>query len=131
MVVRHSPVEQFTAKIPPFQPTHELGQTWKRPLPTGRVSPTVSAVSRSLRQKLSAALAFVARLIGSRIRDAHTREVLGTAFLVSWRGKLHLIGYTGPPIYPVFLPQGKVNYWRQSMGFTAHPDPDFEHVGDR
>ncbi len=88
-------------------------------------------MSRSLRQKLSAALAFAAKCVGSRIRDAHTGKVVGTAFVVAWRGKVHLIGYSGLPVYPVFLPQAKVIYWRQSLGFAAHSDPDFEHVGDR
>jgi hypothetical protein len=85
-------------------------------------------VSQSLRRKLNGILAAFARCLGSKIRDARTGEVLGRGFLFAWRGRLHLIGYSGRPVAPVFLTQERLSYWRQTLGFTAHPEPDFEHV---
>ena len=57
-----------------------------------------------------------------------TGKIVGRAFMVSWGGKLHLLGYTGPPVVPVFLPQTQLSYSRQSLGFTTHPEPEFEHL---
>lgn len=85
-------------------------------------------MSPAVRTNLSKALQFLARMIGSRIRDAKTGRVLGSAFLVPWRGKLHLLGYSGVPVVPVFLSQSELSYSRQSLGFTQHPEVDFERL---
>lgn len=85
-------------------------------------------VSPSFRSRLSRFLQLCARLAGSRIVDVRTGKIVGRAFMVSWGGKLHLLGYTGPPIVPVFLPQSHLSYSRQSLGFTTHPEPEFEHL---
>ncbi len=85
-------------------------------------------MSPALRTNLSKTLQFLARLIGSRIHDAQTGRLLGRAFLVSWGGKLHLLGYSGPPVIPVFLTQSALSYSRQSLGFTQHPEVDFERL---
>ncbi|MBP7948153.1 MAG: hypothetical protein KA004_00765 [Verrucomicrobiales bacterium] len=86
-------------------------------------------MSSSIRDKFNKLLQVTARILGSKIRDVHTGAVLGRAFLIPWRGRIHLLGFSGIPVYPVFLTQERVTYFRQSLGFTAHPEPDFEHVG--
>jgi hypothetical protein len=85
-------------------------------------------VSPAIRTHLSKFLQLLARLIGSKIRDAQTGRLLGRAFLVPWGGKLHLLGYSGPPVIPVFLTQSALSYSRQSMGFTQHLEVDFEQL---
>lgn len=63
---------------------------------------------------------------GSPIRDEETNELLGRAIILVWRGKIHLLGLTSrAPITPVFRKQDRVRYWRQSVGFTRTPEPDF------
>jgi hypothetical protein len=62
---------------------------------------------------------------GSPITDCRTGERLGKAFLVSWRGKVFLLGYRGEPVQPVFQAQKRTNYWKMELGFTTHPEPDF------
>ncbi len=68
------------------------------------------------------------RWMGSRIRDCDTGEVLGTAIILNLGGRIHLIGYAGPPIVPVFLPQTQVTYWRCSLGFRRWQEVDFPRV---
>ena len=97
-------------------------------LPISIIEGNIDLVSPSVRTNISKTLQILARLIGSRIRDAKTGRVLGTAFMLSWRGKLHLLGYTGPPVRPVFLSQSELSYSRQSLGFTQHPEVDFERL---
>ncbi|MGC4016758.1 MAG: hypothetical protein QM755_19920 [Luteolibacter sp.] len=66
------------------------------------------------------------RRFGSPIRDEETGEFLGRAVMVVWRGKIHLIGYSGnTPVKPVFCAQDRVRYWRQTVGFTSPKPPDF------
>ncbi len=67
-----------------------------------------------------------ARLLGSPVRDARTGQVLGRALLVPFRGKVHVVGLE-TPVIPVFSPQDRLTYWKQELGFTAHPPPDFPH----
>ncbi len=68
----------------------------------------------------------VARRLGSPVRDVQTGELLGRALLVPFRGKVHVIGLDAV-VRPVFSAQKRLTYWRQELGFTAHPPPDFPH----
>lgn len=69
---------------------------------------------------------FFVRLFGSKIVDAYSGEPLGRALLFSWRGVVHLIGFEGErPVRPVFLPERKVTYWKQRIGFVGADEPDF------
>lgn len=69
----------------------------------------------------------LARLCGSPIADCHTGQPLGRALLLSWRGKIHVIGLERA-VRLVFLPQERLTYWKQEIGFTVHPPPDFPKV---
>ena len=69
---------------------------------------------------------FLIRKLGSPIRDEATGELLGRALMVVWRGRIHVIGFTGAcPLKPMFCPQEKIHYWRQAVGFTRPETPDF------
>lgn len=68
----------------------------------------------------------IARRLGSRIVDFRTGQDLGRALLVPYRGKIHVIGLTRP-VMPIFLPQARLTYWKQEIGFATHPEPDFPH----
>jgi len=63
---------------------------------------------------------FVARTFGTTIRDCRTGAALGRGLMFSWRGKVHLIGVQAA-LVPVPLPQVRVTYWHQAVGFTKHP----------
>lgn len=66
----------------------------------------------------------IARTFGSRIVDFRSGRQLGRALLLVWRGKIHVIGLK-VSVRPVFLPQTRLTYWKQELGFTVHPSPDF------
>ena len=66
----------------------------------------------------------IARIFGSRIVDFRSGCELGRALLLVWRGKIHVIGLE-VAVRPVFLPQQRLTYWKQVLGFTVHPPPDF------
>ena len=68
----------------------------------------------------------IAHAIGTRLVDLQTGRPLGRALVIPWRGKIHIIGL-GKPVRPVFLPQKRITYWKQDLGFTLHPPPDFPH----
>ena len=68
----------------------------------------------------------LARSVGSKITDAETGRVLGRAFLFPWRGKIAVIGLEAE-VKPVFLTQKRLTYWKQDLGFTVQPPPDFPH----
>jgi hypothetical protein len=80
----------------------------------------------SLKAKGRSILIAIAHRFGSRIIDSRTGQELGRAFLVPFRGKIHVIGLARPAI-PIFLPQARLTYWKQEIGFTTHPKPDFPH----
>jgi hypothetical protein len=69
----------------------------------------------------------VARRVGSRIIDHRTGQVLGRALLVPFRGRILVIGLEPSVVVPTFLPQKRLTYWKQDLGFMAHPPPDFPH----
>jgi hypothetical protein len=65
-----------------------------------------------------------ARAFGMAIIDAQTGKALGRALLIPWRGKIHVIGLEAA-VRPTFLPQTRLTYWKQEIGFTVHCAPDF------
>lgn len=68
----------------------------------------------------------LARLFASDLRDIHTGEKIGRALLLPWRGKVHVIGLE-TPVKVEFVPQDRLTFWKQEVGFSAHPAPDFPH----
>ena len=66
----------------------------------------------------------VARLLGGEIRDCRTGASLGRGLLLPWRGKILLIG-VDETVAPVIVPQARITYWKQEIGFTRHAEPDF------
>ena len=68
----------------------------------------------------------LARRLGAPVYDVRTGALLGRALLVPFRGKVHVIGLE-TAVIPVFSPQERLTYWKQELGFTAHPPPDFPH----
>ena len=81
---------------------------------------------KTIKNALRSAVIGTARLLGSPVRDVRTGQVLGRALLVCFRGKVHVIGLE-TAVIPVFVPQERLTYWKQELGFTAHPPPDFPH----
>ncbi len=69
----------------------------------------------------------LARLFGSKIIDAETGEPLGRALLLPGRGKIHVVGLE-TPVRPVFMPQKRLTYWKQEIGFTVRAEPDFPRL---
>ena len=66
------------------------------------------------------------RFLGSPIRDEATGQFLGRALILVWRGRIHVIGFTGVgPLKPVFCSQNRIRYWTQAVGFTRPSAPDF------
>lgn len=78
----------------------------------------------SWRPFLRTAGLWVARRLGSPLTDARTGQPLGRALLVPWRGRIYVIGLE-QAVRPVFLNQVRLTYWRQTLGFTTHPELDF------
>jgi len=70
----------------------------------------------------------VLRALGSELVDVDTGAPLGRAFLFTWRGRLLVIGLENA-VRPVFLPQQRLTYWKQELGFTVHRPPDFPPRG--
>lgn len=79
-----------------------------------------------LKLKVRAVGLYLARRLGTTVRDVRTGQVLGRALFVPFRGKLHVIGLEAN-VVPVFEPQGRLTYWKQELAFTTHPPPDFPH----
>ena len=71
----------------------------------------------------SVGLALVQR-VGMKIYDSENGRLLGRALLIPWRGKIHVIGLEAT-VRPVFLLQKRLTFWKQVLGFTTHPPPDF------
>ena len=63
--------------------------------------------------------------LGTRLRDAETGEVLGRVLIAPWDGRIHVIGLEEVTVRPTFLPQQRLTYWKQELGFTRLPPPDF------
>jgi hypothetical protein len=62
--------------------------------------------------------------LGIRLIDTQTGECLGRVLIVPWRGKIHVIGLARS-VRVSWLPQNRVTYWKQEIGFAAYPAPDF------
>ena len=68
----------------------------------------------------------VARLFASDLTDCRTGRKIGRALLLPWRGKIHVIGLE-EAVKVEFVPQERLTFWKQEIGFSAHPAPDFPH----
>jgi len=79
---------------------------------------------KQLKQALRDAAVWFFRLVGSEIRDCRTGEPLGRGLIFYWGGRVHLLG-CDCALVPVPMPQSRLTYWQQSIGFTAHPEVDF------
>ncbi len=66
----------------------------------------------------------LARTLGAQVRDHESGRVLGRAFVIPWRGKIHVIGLE-KAVRPFFRPQQRLTYWKQEIVFAVHPPPDF------
>ena len=81
--------------------------------------------------KLSVRKAFlkIIALCSSEILDVKTGESLGRGLILGWRGHPWVIGHPGlPPLIPLFPPQKRLTYWKQSIGFTTHAKPDYSRI---
>lgn len=81
----------------------------------------------TVRSLLRTAGLALARLLGSTVVDRRTGEPLGRALLFPWRGRIIVIGLGEQirPVKAVFLPQERLTYWKQEIGFMTLPEPDF------
>jgi hypothetical protein len=70
-----------------------------------------------------AGLAVVHRF-GMKIYDCANGRLLGRALLVPWKGQIHVIGLEAT-VRPLFLPQKRLTFWKQNLGFTPPSAPDF------
>ena len=83
-----------------------------------------TSVEPVMRRLIRSLTLMVARIVGTRIVDCTTGRYLGKALVIPWRGKIHIIGLK-QTVRPVFLPQKRLTYWKQELGFTIHIPPDF------
>jgi N-acetylglucosaminyldiphosphoundecaprenol N-acetyl-beta-D-mannosaminyltransferase len=68
-------------------------------------------------------------LFASDITDCESGESLGRGLILGWGGRIKVIGHeTLPPLIPRFLPQRRLTYWQQSIGFTTHRRPDYPRL---
>jgi len=81
---------------------------------------------RKTKLRLRNAILRLVDLFASPISDCVTGKPLGRALIVGWGSGMRVIGHGGPaPLIPRFLPQRRLTYWKQSVGFTTPPLPDF------
>ena len=67
---------------------------------------------------------WMAHTFGARLTDSETGKNLGKVLIIPWRGKVHVIGLE-TAVRAVFLPQKRLTYWKQEIGFTIQPPPDY------
>jgi hypothetical protein len=67
-------------------------------------------------------LVWLARCLGSTVRDVRTGRVLGRALFVPWKGGIRVLGAEAAWV-PVPVSQSRITYWRQDLGFTLHDSP--------
>ena len=72
----------------------------------------------------------LARILGAKIVDPETGRAIGRALILPWRGRVYIIGLD-KPVQPIFLPQERLIFWRQSMGFSLRNPPDFSRERPR
>jgi len=70
----------------------------------------------------------VIALVAREIRDCDTGRTIGRGLLVAFGRRIFLIGYSGRPLLPKFLSQKRLTIWRQEIGFTTYPTPDFNRL---
>lgn len=91
----------------------------------------VPALGRSLVSNITTFIRGVilkfAHTFGILLKDQRTGEPLGRVLIIPFRGKLWFIGLSAS-VRPEFLPQTRTTYWKQDLGFSTHPDPDFPRV---
>jgi len=69
---------------------------------------------------------WIVRLLGTEIKDQRTGKSLGKALLFPWRGRIVCVGLKNG-VLPEFLPQKRLTYWRQELGFATPAEPDFSN----
>ena len=70
-------------------------------------------------------------LFASEITDCISGKKLGRGLVIGWRGAPRVIGHPGlPPLIPRFLRQKRLTYWKQKIGFTTHPAPNYAKLND-
>ena len=67
---------------------------------------------------------WMANTFGTKILDDATGQIIGRVLLIPWRGKIHVIGLQ-QAVRAIFLPQKRLTYWKQEIGFTTQPPPDY------
>lgn len=77
-----------------------------------------------LKEQLRRAGLAVARALGTAVVDQRTGQPVGKVFVFAWRGKIHVIGLDAA-VRPYFLPQKRLTYWKQELGFASPPPPDY------
>lgn len=82
----------------------------------------MSFLSRTVRRLVIV----LARSVGSKVVNAETGELIGRAFVIPWRGRIAVIGLDAE-VKPVFLPQKRMTFWKQEIGFVLHSPPNFPH----
>ena len=75
-----------------------------------------------------AGLALLRLVCGINLVDQRTGKVIARVAVIRWKGRLRLIGLEGAALRPHFLPQEKLTYWAQDLGFSTHAPPDFPHA---
>lgn len=67
----------------------------------------------------------ICRWLGSDVVDSSTGRKLGRALLLPWRGRILVIGLEAVVVVR-FLPQSRLTFWKQEIGFAAGDiPPDF------
>lgn len=74
----------------------------------------------TLRYLANHSIHWLANLIGSKIIDYRTGQILGKAIIIGFGGRIHIIGYRGTDFLIEFEPQVRLTYWKQSIRFTQH-----------
>ncbi len=69
----------------------------------------------------------VAKIFASDLHDYRNGERIGRALLIPWRGQIHAIGLD-VAVRVCWVPQKRLTYWKQEIGFTTHPPPDFPRL---
>ncbi len=91
------------------------------------ISPSSLSV-KSMRLLLRNLFVLFVRLIGGRIRDVLTGEVIDRGLVLWFRGNMHVLG-ASRALVPVIARQKRMCYWHQSIGFTVHPKPYCRKAG--
>lgn len=90
---------------------------------SGGKAPTLAVVMQIKMLIREAGLAAIHRF-GMKVYDSKSGQFLGRALLVPWKGKIHVLGLFST-VRPVFLPQPRLTFWKQTLGFHTLPRPDF------